>query len=406
MKKIIIFFIIFAFIQAAYAVPIEYDCNNYSLRNSFSSRVRINQDTGTLKILFIGSSYFNFNDLPGVFEELVQTSGKNIFVDHYGKNGLFLSDHANNLGTGAKINEQEWDFVILQGVGRNMAYPEYFTDHPVYPALVTLKEKIQKNCEQTKIIYCMPWAFEDGMTWYPGWYDTYEDMQLKIYDTTLNYSKEIDFTIAPVGWAWYLVLKEQGYPLHYLHTSDWNHPSLRGSYLMACVIYSTIYIEPSINISYNASLNEDESKYFQKVSSDIVLNNLSLWNIEEYNENSPPCNPEKPSGPTSIRRNVAYIFNSSTIDVDSDDVFYLFDWGDGNYSSWIGPYGSGEVVNANHSWAEIREYSIRVKAKDVYGAQSEWSEALQISKQKEINSYNFIKHVLEMIRSNLNVLSS
>ena len=81
----------------------------------------------------------------------------------------------------------------------------------------------------------MAWAFEDGMTWYQDWTDTYEDMQLKIYDTVLEYAEEIGFMIAPVGWSWYKVLEELDYPLHYLHMGDWNHPSLKGSYLMACM---------------------------------------------------------------------------------------------------------------------------------------------------------------------------
>ena len=104
----------------------------------------------TLKILFIGSSYFNYNNLPDLFENLAISSGKEVYVDHHGQNGLFLSDHAESSETESKINEHNWDFVILQGSGRNMAYPDYFTDHPVYPALITLRDKIYENCESTK----------------------------------------------------------------------------------------------------------------------------------------------------------------------------------------------------------------------------------------------------------------
>ncbi|MCD4729751.1 MAG: T9SS type A sorting domain-containing protein, partial [Bacteroidales bacterium] len=133
--------------------------------------------------------------------------------------------------------------------------------------------------ESTRMVFQMPWAFEDGMTWYQNWTDTYEDMQIHIYDNTLLYSEEIGFEIAPVGWAWYAVLEEYNYPLHYLHMSDWNHPSLRGSYLMACVIYSTVFQESTVNIPYHASIPEEEAVYFQTVASDTVLSNLELWNI-------------------------------------------------------------------------------------------------------------------------------
>lgn len=184
--------------------------------------------------------------------------------------------------TETKINERNWDYVILQGVGSLMAYPDYYTHHPVYPALLSLKNKIHTNCASTQIVFCLPWAYEDGMTWVEGWTDTYEDMQIIIYNKTIEYSNSIGFTIAPVGWAWYKVLDDKNYPLHYLHMSDWNHPSLKGSYLMACVIYSTIFQESTDNISYYSDLSSDDAKYFQSIGSNTVLDDIDLWNITTY----------------------------------------------------------------------------------------------------------------------------
>ena len=234
------------------------------------------------EILFIGSSYFNYNNLPGLFENLAISSGNEVYIDQYIPSGLYLSDHASSSITEVKINEKDWDYVILQGVGSVTAYPDSFTLHPVYPALVTLQNKIHENCASTKMVFCLPWAFEDGMTWY-GWPDTYSDMQIKIYNKTLLYSNNLDFPIAPVGWAWYAVLDELNYPLHYLHMSDWNHPSLRGSYLMACTIFSAIFKESTLGNEYCAGLPEDEANYFQNVASNTVLDSLYLWNITTTN---------------------------------------------------------------------------------------------------------------------------
>jgi len=234
------------------------------------------------KILFIGSSYFNFNNLPNLFNNLAGFSGKEVYIDQYIPGGLYLADHASSSITESKINEKDWDYVILQGGGSVTAYPDSFTTHPVYPALETLQNKIYQNCESTIMVFCLPWAFEDGMTWY-GWSDTYADMQIKIYDNTLLYSNNLDFPIAPVGWTWYTVLEELNYPLHYLHMSDWNHPSLKGSYLMACVIFSTIFQESSVGNTYYANLPEQEANYFQTVASNTVLDSLELWNITRTN---------------------------------------------------------------------------------------------------------------------------
>jgi len=336
------------------------------------------------KILFIGSSYFNFNNLPYLFEKLVISSGKEIYIDHYGRNGLYLDDHASSSATESKINEQKWDYVILQGGGPNTAYPEYFTDHPVYPALEILWDKIHQNCGSTKMIFCLPWAFEDGMTWYKDWTDTYADMQIKILENTLRYSNEIGFGIAPVGWSWYMVLEEKNYPLHYLHMSDWNHPSLKGSYLMACVIFSTVFLESSVNILYHGGLLEEEGSYFQTVASHTVLDNLSLWNIVDEGDNNPPDKPEI-TGPISGKAGEEYDYTFSSVDPDGDAVQFYIEWGDGN-SEWTGFNSSGDSFTRSHIYDEKDTYVIRAKAKDSKVAESDWA-TIEVSmpRNKAIN---------------------
>lgn len=243
----------------------------------------INAETNSrLEILFIGSSYFYYNNLPELFKNLAIESQKEVYIDHYIPSGVYLAQHANSSFIETKINSKEWDFIILQGVGVRTAYPDYFTtDESVLSALELLENKIHSNCESTRIIFSMPWAFEDGMTWLEGWTDTYRDMQMKIYKNTLEYCQSLDLTIAPVGWAWFDVLTEKNFPLHYLHMSDWNHPTLKGSYLMACVIYSTVFVENTLSNPYHSDLGA-EAKYFQEIASNIVLNDTIKWNITTY----------------------------------------------------------------------------------------------------------------------------
>jgi len=45
---------------------------------------------GPLEILFIGSSYFNFNDLPNLVKNLAEHSGKEVYIDKYIPSGLYL----------------------------------------------------------------------------------------------------------------------------------------------------------------------------------------------------------------------------------------------------------------------------------------------------------------------------
>ena len=238
------------------------------------------------KILFIGSSYFNYYNLPDMFKNLAEAEEKKVLIDRSTKNGTYLEYHSTNPATEQKINEQKWDYVLLQGVCTNCGYPDTHhqifpphQSHPLKPALETLYQKIKANCESTKVVYCMPWAFEDGTLWLEGGSDTYFDMQQKIYNNALKFANEIGLVIAPVGWVWNEVLKTKIKQLHYLHLSDYNHPSKRGSYLTACVIYATIFREELKEVNYFVGLPENEAIYFQSVASEIVLNNLSLWNI-------------------------------------------------------------------------------------------------------------------------------
>ena len=222
------------------------------------------------KILFIGSSYFNFNNLPALLKNLVAQSPFEVEIDSYMQNGLFLADHANSPITEGKIRSTSWDYIIFQGAGSLMAYPDSITHHPVRPAISTLRELILQNSPNTRIVFCMPWAFEDGMTWKEGWSDSYDDMQEKIDSVTLIYEDEFNLLIAPVGRAWAQVLKEKEYPLHYLHQSDWNHPTVKGSYLTACVLFSTLFHRSSQGNSFRTGLSKEEARYFQHLASEIV----------------------------------------------------------------------------------------------------------------------------------------
>ena len=95
--------------------------------------------------------------------------------------------------------------------------------------------------------------------------------------------------------------------------------------------------------------------------------------------NDPPVKPAQPSGPTSGQAGQQYIYTTVTTDPENSTLSYLFDWGDGTTSPWLGSYPSGEIISAPHIWVIQGNYSIKVKAKDSLGAESEWSDPLPIS---------------------------
>jgi hypothetical protein len=84
------------------------------------------------------------------------------------------------------------------------------------------------------------------------------------------------------------------------------------------------------------------------------------------------------TGPKSGKPNTDYTFEFVTTDPNGDDIYYYVDWGDGDTEDWDGPYSSGELSSASHKWSKKGVYNIKVKARDVHGAEGPWG-VLQIS---------------------------
>ncbi len=95
--------------------------------------------------------------------------------------------------------------------------------------------------------------------------------------------------------------------------------------------------------------------------------------------NLPPETPEKPSGRLTGEPGKTYMYSSVSTDPEGDGLYYLWDWGDGTYSDWLGPYASGNTVSTQKSWDVEGSYSIRVKAKDNYNHETDWSEPLDVT---------------------------
>jgi parallel beta-helix repeat protein len=140
------------------------------------------------------------------------------------------------------------------------------------------------------------------------------------------------------------------------------------------MIYNHVYVEYGI---YNVKLTViDNNRFYNNVSKIIVIF-----------EDVPPNRPDKPSGNTSGKAGEEYIYSTSTTDPDGDQIWYKWDWGD-EISGWIGPYDSGKICGASHTWDEKGSYEIKVKAKDVHDEESPWSNPLPIKmlKNKAINT--------------------
>jgi uncharacterized repeat protein (TIGR01451 family) len=89
--------------------------------------------------------------------------------------------------------------------------------------------------------------------------------------------------------------------------------------------------------------------------------------------NLPPC-PPFITGDNFGYEGDELEFKAITEDFDGDKVYYKFDWNDGTYSDWLGPYNSGQEIKVKNVWQNVGIYNVRAKAKDEFlGEESDWS---------------------------------
>jgi hypothetical protein len=121
---------------------------------------------------------------------------------------------------------------------------------------------------------------------------------------------------------------------------------------------------------------------------------IYLGSFFEPDGNQPPMKPEPPTGNESGSPSEVIEYRiKKTIDPDGDKVSYIFDWGDDNQSFWF--YKSWGTIKSSHSWAKSGTYEIRVKARDQFGRESEWSDPLAISIPKSKQHMNVFQLFLQ-----------
>jgi hypothetical protein len=115
-----------------------------------------------------------------------------------------------------------------------------------------------------------------------------------------------------------------------------------------------------------------------------------------------PIGSNEPPGPPSITGVIngnprrEYYYRFSAIDPDKNPVSFYVDWGDGTITDWSGggegnykmdECASGETVFIKHVYSRRGTYTIKAKARDGFGGESDWG-TLEVSmpKNKAINT--------------------
>lgn len=186
-------------------------------RNSTEPKV----DGVTASVLFIGSSLTSENDLPGIVQEFGRAMGDALDVETLVGGGFALSDHLADGKPPAEISAHRWSYVVLQQGPSSTA--------------------INRDSLRLMARLYAPYIRAAGATpaFFSGWpsIERRQDTERASESYRLA-AQDVNGLYMPVAAAW--LISAEANPEIVLYTGDGIHPTDRGSYLAAAVIYARL----------------------------------------------------------------------------------------------------------------------------------------------------------------------
>jgi uncharacterized protein DUF4886 len=170
----------------------------------------------SINILFIGNSFTQRNNLPGLLAEMAAARELRVRHELISAGGASLRTHW-NAGRAAKaIASGGYDYVVLQ----EQSTLPLKNANRMAENVCLFDELIQRAGSKTVLF--MTWARQHM-----------PESQKAIADAYNSIGEERGAIVIPVGLAWQNFLSQYDQPV--LHDRDQSHPTLAGSYLAACV---------------------------------------------------------------------------------------------------------------------------------------------------------------------------
>lgn len=230
----------------------------------------------TLRALFIGNSYMGVNNLPQMVSDLSSSLNDVLYFDSNTPGGQTFQSHAANPVNYQKMEAQPWDYILLQGQSQEPSFPFNQVNTATLPFAVQLADSAKAIQPCSQVNYFMTWGRQNGD---PQWdsINTFDKMNQRLRDAYLRIADSANASVSPVGVAWKYI--RDNYPNINLYQQDGSHPSLEGSYLAACVFYTSLFHQASTGSAYNPGIDPNTAIILQQVGSAIVLDSLNTWKL-------------------------------------------------------------------------------------------------------------------------------
>lgn len=237
----------------------------------------------SVSVLFIGNSYTNYNSLPSLVNDIAVSLGDEITFDSHTPGGTTFANHAVNATVHDKINDQPWDFVVLQAQSQEPSFSDAQVDANTLPYAMQLADSIYANNFCSEALFYMTWGRENGD---PQWgpISTFDGMNGRLRNAYMRFADSVDGAVAPVGSAWKHI--RDTYPLINLYAGDGSHPSYAGSYLAACTFYASVFRKSPVGAPFIGSLDPITAEILQTAAATTVLDSLEQWNLRPISEHT------------------------------------------------------------------------------------------------------------------------
>jgi hypothetical protein len=228
--------------------------------------------TPALHVLFIGNSYTFENNLPRMFTALARAGNHPVTTGMAVVGGATLQQHLGISETRDKLAAERWDFVVLQEQSVIPAIPSLRTAQ-MYPAVRQFAQTIRARGAQPVLL--LTWGRRDGLR--DAGYRDYRTMQSQLTDGYMTIADELNVTVAPAGVAWQTCAAQDAGQA--LWQADGSHPSKRGSYLTACIVYATLFRESPVGLPPSNGLSFESARGLQQLAQETVLTDPAHWHI-------------------------------------------------------------------------------------------------------------------------------
>jgi len=229
-----------------------------------------------MNVLFIGNSYTHMNKMPKMFEKVALSKGVRINVEMSAKSSHTFEMHSKRPEMFNKINSKKWDYVVLQGFSRELSRSPEYMDTASIPFINTILDSIYGNNPCTNVLLYMTWGYKEGYEPREE-INTYERMTDAIRRGYEYVSSMYGLPIIPVGDVWKELRAKSKVNLY---EKDFQHPTLNGSYLIACTVYSAIFKAPPLK-AYKGKVRKRNAKLIQQTAYDFVMEHLDAFKLTQ-----------------------------------------------------------------------------------------------------------------------------